>query len=190
MAVPARAVHQVLAPDGWMLFVYPDPASGRWRGCRERMRRVEEPFGFDHRDETLMLELTSRDPRSIAAVLDRGAPPAESTIDRRIREVVERLSADPAKHYSVEDAALAAGLSVSHFQRRFTAGVGTSFRRYRLWTRMAVVMAAVASGSDFTRAAADAGFASPSHFADAFREMFGLSASALLSTGVRIYVEA
>ncbi len=42
---------------------------------------------------------------------------------------------------------------------------------------------AVAKGTDFTTAAADAGFASPSHFSDAFHAMYGLTPRALLASG-------
>jgi AraC-like DNA-binding protein len=47
---------------------------------------------------------------------------------------------------------------------------------------------AIAEGANLTDASAEAGFASPSHFSDAFRTLFGLSATALLATGVRIAV--
>lgn len=47
-------------------------------------------------------------------------------------------------------------------------------------------MQRVSDGYDLTRASIEAGFASPSHFSDAFNQMFGLSATTLLSTGVTI----
>jgi methylphosphotriester-DNA--protein-cysteine methyltransferase len=51
------------------------------------------------------------------------------------------------------------------------------------------VATAVSKGADLTRAAVDAGFASPSHFSDAFRRMFGLTATTLLGGGVEIVVD-
>ena len=48
------------------------------------------------------------------------------------------------------------------------------------------VAGAVAEGVDLTRAAADAGFASASHFSDTFRTLFGLTATSVLTQGVRI----
>jgi AraC-like DNA-binding protein len=41
-------------------------------------------------------------------------------------------------------------------------------------------------GDNLTEAAMKAGFASPSHLADRFKTTFGLSASQLLATGLRI----
>ncbi len=49
---------------------------------------------------------------------------------------------------------------------------------------------ALSDGADLTTAASEAGFASPSHFSDTFRTMFGLSATALLSRQTRIVVRA
>jgi AraC-like DNA-binding protein len=49
---------------------------------------------------------------------------------------------------------------------------------------------ALSDGADLTTAAGEAGFASPSHFSDAFRAMFGLSATALLAGQTRIVVQA
>ncbi|MFI7451098.1 helix-turn-helix domain-containing protein [Nonomuraea sp. NPDC049714] len=75
------------------------------------------------------------------------------------------------------------GLSTSRFLHLFRAHTGTSLRRYRLWTRMLRAAALIADRQDLTAAAAGAGFASPSHFSDAFHRMFGLRPSRLLAVG-------
>jgi methylphosphotriester-DNA--protein-cysteine methyltransferase len=49
------------------------------------------------------------------------------------------------------------------------------------------VAGSISKGLDLTTAA-DAGFASPAHFSDAFRAMFGLSASQLLTATTRVLV--
>jgi AraC-like DNA-binding protein len=46
------------------------------------------------------------------------------------------------------------------------------------------------AGHELTRCAADAGFASPSHFSDTFHRTFGLSPSALLNPRVQIDLDA
>jgi AraC-like DNA-binding protein len=43
---------------------------------------------------------------------------------------------------------------------------------------------AISEGKNLTEAAADAGFASPSHLSDRFKSTFGLTATQLLSSGV------
>jgi methylphosphotriester-DNA--protein-cysteine methyltransferase len=79
-------------------------------------------------------------------------------------------------------------LSTSRFLHLFSAHARTSFRRYRLWTRMMRLAAVVGTGQDLTRASVEAGFASPAHFSDSFHEMFGLSASRLFAESTRIIV--
>jgi AraC-like DNA-binding protein len=89
-----------------------------------------------------------------------------------------------------EALAAALGLSTSRFLHLFAAQTQTSLRRYRSWCRMALAARALAAGADLTRAAADAGFATPSHFSAAFRRMFGLSPGRLLAGGGRPVVWA
>lgn len=61
------------------------------------------------------------------------------------------------------------GLSTSHFLHLFTQQTGTSFRRYRQWSRLLDVVRGLQAGHDLIRCAADAGFASPSQLSDSFR---------------------
>ena len=96
----------------------------------------------------------------------------------------------PGDQLRAAEIAAAVNLSPSRFLHVFSAHAGTSFRRYRLWARMCHAAGALSDGADLTTASAEAGFASPSHFSDTFRTMFGLSATALLSSQVRIVVQA
>ncbi|WP_394617691.1 helix-turn-helix domain-containing protein [Lentzea sp. JNUCC 0626] len=106
--------------------------------------------------------------------------------DDRIRAAFSVLRAHPC--LSAAEVAAELGLSTSRFLHLFSARSGTTFRRYRLWARMLRAAAATASGADLTRASAEAGFASPSHFSDVFHDMFGLPASRLLRQKARVIV--
>ncbi|MFC8042522.1 helix-turn-helix domain-containing protein [Nocardia sp. NPDC057353] len=113
---------------------------------------------------------------------------ARTPTDPRIAAVLRDLLDDPAGARGAAGCAAAAGLSTSRFLHLFGAQTGTSFRRYRLWARMLRAGRGIAAGGDLTRAAADAGFASPSHFSDSFHALFGLTASALLGADSRIVI--
>jgi methylphosphotriester-DNA--protein-cysteine methyltransferase len=91
----------------------------------------------------------------------------------RIQEALAILRSRASSSTSAAQVAAAIGLSTPRFLHLFSEHVGTSFRRYRLWSPMLRVAQSVAAGQTLTRAASDAGFASPSHFSDAFRDLFG-----------------
>lgn len=112
--------------------------------------------------------------------------PAPLAPEPRLAEVLARMDRDPEAFPNVDALSKALGLSRSRTQALFTAAIGMPFRRYRLWRRMARVMARLQAGASLTQAAMDAGFASPSHLATAFRTQFGLAPSALLGRGLRI----
>ena len=158
--VPARTRHQVTT-EGRVLFCYLDPAG--------RRAIPDDLLGY------------ADDPEELLDLL-RG--PAE--MDDRIRAALAIMRR--ADQVSAAEVAREVHLSTSRFLHLFSAHAGTSFRRYRLWTRMTRVAAAISAGQDLTRASADAGFASPAHFSDTFRGMFGLSATTLLAAGTRVVV--
>lgn len=184
--VPPRTVHRVVAEPGTrILFCYNDANAVR---AQELSALMTEPglLATRHRDEPALLRVCGRAAPSGAelgeAAFGTGAPP-----EPRIRRTMERVRADPAG-CTATTLAQAEHLSTPYFLRVFGRETGTSFRRYRLWARMLRAAESIAAGADLTRAAADAGFASPSHFSDAFLAMFGLSATALLGTGARLVV--
>ena len=111
-----------------------------------------------------------------------------AAVDERIDTALRLMRTRPADRLSAAEVAREVHLSTSRFLHLFSAHAGTTFRRYRLWTRMMRVAAGISAGHDLTRASVDAGFASPAHFSDTFHDMFGLSAATLLAANTRIVV--
>lgn len=186
--IPPRTVHRVVADGDSMMFCYLDPGSRRARACRAQMALWDNDFGFSHRGETRLAEAAGQDPPDPRALADLVGAAPRPPMDDRVREAMATLLAYPAREITADRFAAAAHLSESRFLHLFSSQAGTSFRRYRLWARMLGAGRAIAGGASLTSASADAGFASPSHFSDAFRTLFGLSATALLATGVRVVV--
>ncbi|MEV6279809.1 AraC family transcriptional regulator [Nocardia sp. NPDC051832] len=186
--VPARTAHK-LETSGRVLFYYLDPRSAAATHLRAAMREPATPIAAAHREEaTLIAHLRSGapDPRELRRIIAGADTPA--VIDERIGAVLDAIAADPASPRGAADFAVDLGISSSRFLHLFSAGAGTSFRRYRLWARLLAVGTAVGAGADLTRAAADAGFASASHFSDTFRTLFGLTASEVLGQGIDIVI--
>ncbi|MFE7744661.1 helix-turn-helix domain-containing protein [Nocardia sp. NPDC057455] len=186
--VPPRRVHRVVTEGDHMMFCYLDPGSPAARACRARMTQWDNDFGLHHVSENALATAAGSarpEPGSLAGLA--GAAPV-APLDERIVEALADLHAHPAAAFTAARFAAAAHLSESRFLHLFAAQAGTSFRRYRLWVRMLAVGRAIAGGANLTMASTDAGFASPSHFSDTFRTLFGLSASDLLATGVQVVV--
>ncbi len=171
--VPARTPHQVVA-EGRVFFGYLGPRPDR-SGVR---------VGLPGERDLIRHLSTDADP---AHLFDRfGVPGPGRRMDERISAALRFMRTEHG--LSAADVAREVHLSTSRFLHLFSAHTGTSFRRYRLWTRMTRVAAAVSTGQDLTRAATEAGFASSAHFSDSFRAMFGLTAGRLLAAGTRIVV--
>ena len=142
-------------------------------------RRQAEAF-----DDVAGLGVLPHDDAAAGRWLDLGAPEAEHRLDSRIEAATKQIRDDPAA--TARTLAAAAGLSESRFLHVFRQETGTSLRRYRMWSMLMAAGASMAAGLNLTSAAADAGFASPSHLSDRFKSTFGLSATKLFASGVAI----
>lgn len=182
--IPPRLTHH-LSMQGGLVSCYLDPSSQRSASCRRQFSGFRGSIGVGHTAEHA---LTARPDDDDAARrwLDLAAPDTPHRIDPRIELVAKQIREDPAAAVSAREFAAAAGLSESRFLHLFRREAGTSLRRYRMWSRLVSAGTAVAAGQNLTTAAADSGFASPSHLADTFKTTFGLSATQLLTTGLRI----
>ncbi|KAF0844825.1 helix-turn-helix domain-containing protein [Nocardia caishijiensis] len=185
----ARVTHHILDTDGRRLFCFFDPTSSRVARCLGGMSRIVDGFSADQRNEAVLIDLGNSPDPDIDRVLDLASVPVPTVGDRRIAAVAAAIRDDPTQQQRAADKARAAGLSTSYFLRIFADQTGTSFRRYVQWARMLRVAKAFTAGHDLTRAATDAGFASPSHFSDTFRAMFGLTPTAFAALGAQLRID-
>ncbi|MFI1464054.1 helix-turn-helix transcriptional regulator [Nocardia carnea] len=179
----ARVTHHVVQTQGRMLFCFFDPTSTALARCLGGMTRLAGDYPYAHYREADLIALCREPEPDIERLLDLASIPVPTIRDARIAAAASRIRADPARPHRAEETACAAGLSTSYFLRTFAAQTGTSFRRYVQWARMVQIARSHAAGHDLTRSAADAGFASPSHFSDTFRAMFGLTPTAFTRIG-------
>ncbi|MBF6297580.1 helix-turn-helix transcriptional regulator [Nocardia amamiensis] len=182
---PARASHRVVAPERWILLLFVDPAGTPATGIAGEMTATAGPYGLAHRREQELVELCRGDdvdPDRIFAQAVAGSAPVA---DPRIEWAAAAIRRNPNQTFRADTIAANLGLSTTHFLRLFAQRSGTTFRGYQRWTRVVHALRDTATGRDLTRSATDAGFATPSHFSETFHHMFGLSATALLRSGVR-----
>lgn len=186
--IPSRTRHHIIA-EGRILFCYLDPHTAQATHIRDQMREHAASVHFAHRDELAIVRHLRGDAApDLERVFGLLGTPGSVHMDERIREALHIMRAHPDRQLSAADVASQVHLSTSRFLHLFSAHARTSFRRYRLWTRMIRTAAAVSTGQNLTTAAVEAGFASPAHFSDSFHQMFGLNASKLLSKNIRVIV--
>ena len=184
--IPPRLTHQLICHGRGLVSCYLEPTSDRAQSALSKFT-VSGDIGVTHADERHLM-FTPTDDQSACRWLDFAAPTTHRRIDARIAKAAARIRDDPATTTTSAELAAEAGLSESRFLHLFRDELGTSLRRYRLWVRLVHAGTAIAAGKNLTTAAAEAGFASPSHLADRFKSTFGLSASQLLATGLTLRI--
>ena len=182
--IPPRLVHH-LSMTGPLVSCYLDPVSQRSLACRGQFGEFRGDIGIRHAAEAELLTPPTDDVGALRW-LDIAAPSDAQIVDPRIELAAKQVRDDPAAAASAAELAASVGLSESRFLHLFRQEIGSSLRRYRLWSRLMRAGTQIAAGHDLTTAAVEAGFASPSHLADRFRTTFGLSATQLLATGLTI----
>lgn len=182
---PARTTQRIVATQGWILALFVDPMGAPATAIADEMSSAAGPFGLAHRRERELVELCRCpivDPDHIYARAITGPAPVT---DPRIGQVAATIRSDPARSFRADHIAANLGLSTTYFLRLFAQQCGTTFRGYQRWNRMIHTVRGAAAGHDLTRSALDAGFATPSHFSETFRDMIGLSATRMLRAGIR-----
>jgi AraC family transcriptional regulator len=129
--------------------------------------------------EGLTLELIATTARQVAGGHQRAVPPW-------LRTVRDRLHHDFATPVRLTALAAEAGVHAVHLTRAFRQCFGCSPGEYVRQRRLdRASMDLVASDRSVAEIALDAGFASPSHFATAFRRATGVSPSEFRATAKR-----
>lgn len=99
--------------------------------------------------------------------------------DERIGAVVRRLASESGENVPIEELASLAGLSPSRLAHLFKEQVGIPIRMFRTWFRLKNAVLFAKEGMTLTDAALRAGFYDSAHFANTFRETFGIAPSAI-----------
>jgi len=146
---------------------------------RRLVRRLRAPGGVDPLE---VEETTLRLLRGLVAAAYRrpASPPAPTAARRRLVDDVKALVLPCAdERWTLGRLAAAVGASPFHLCRAFKAETGGTLHRWLVEVRLRCALERVAEpGSDLAAVALDAGFASHSHFTQAFRRAFGTTPSA------------
>jgi AraC family transcriptional regulator len=96
----------------------------------------------------------------------------------RLHQIMNAVLADPAQEHSLEQMAMVAGVTPSHFCRLFKKAMGISPHQYVMQARLdRAQQMLVQTNLSLATLSEMAGFASQSHFSRAFRARFGMAPS-------------
>lgn len=134
---------------------------------------LDSQFG-QHMAEAIALHLVRH------YVAARGASRAQAGLSRRqMQQVEEALRTDLAGHWTVERMAQLVGLSPFHFSRAFRASFGAAPHAWLKLQRLEAAAQAVrTSRLSLEEIARQTGHRSASHFAQSFRQHWGMTPSA------------
>lgn len=120
------------------------------------------------------------------------APAKPALSDERIQRIVQRLISEPGETIPIESLAASVDISPSRLAHLFKEQVGVPIRMFRTWFRLKTAVIFLKEGMSLTDAALRAGFYDSAHFANTFRETFGLPPSVVFSPqrALHWYVEA
>lgn len=109
-------------------------------------------------------------------VAEPSAAELVTTDIQRFFPMIEQLRKSPGQALPLRNAATLCNLSPAYFSRRFAAVFGCGFADYIAAYRLQLAARYVATTSvPLSKISYDLGFSSPSHFAERYRERFGMS---------------
>jgi AraC-like DNA-binding protein len=192
--IEPNQLHLIETSSQDFAFIYLDALSDDLAILRAHCTCPGEKLSFNLDNEREVIDLLARMPRdaqswvNTEAHLIRVLGFIQRHNDPRIVSVVNALLVSPNDKRRAEDWASNIGLSSSRFQHLFKESMGLSFRRFRLWARMRIALKYALQGSSLTEAAMEAGLSSSAHLSTAFKDMFGITPSQLISASP-IYIE-
>ncbi len=113
----------------------------------------------------------------VSLELSRGRKHQPLVNDERIQYVMRLLIEDPGDSIPIETLASQVDISPSRLAHLFKEQVGVPIRMFRTWFRLKTAVVQLKEGFNITEAALRAGFYDSAHFANTFRETFGLPPS-------------
>lgn len=100
-------------------------------------------------------------------------------LDPRIAASLDHIHSSLPEILSIHELAIGADLSEHRFMHLFKKQVGIPVRRYALWARMQKAAFMLKDGRTLTEAAHEAGFSDSAHMSRSFKELFGITPSAV-----------
>jgi AraC family transcriptional regulator len=175
-AAPFRFQHAPAAPALYL----------RQRGLFERLQpQMIDRLAVEEESLAILHDVAARIYEGDAARMPRLLRDRRRECDA-VYEVRSRIAAAPAAAHALRPLAAAVELSAYQLCRAFTRICGETLTAYRSRLRILGSLDAVCAGEDLTTIALAWGFASHSHFTWAFRQILGVTPSAVRAGTAKI----
>ncbi|WP_227818075.1 helix-turn-helix domain-containing protein [Nitrogeniibacter aestuarii] len=179
------ARHELSVGDQDALVLYLEPGSGWAQATLEACGEAAIMGGAEPlRWQALADQVRASHPadhNTLSAALDAALQPRQAQApDARVLEALSRCRTGAAVVGAVVEV-VNTQVSDSRLRHLFVANTRTTLSRYRVWCRLRSAVVAVRGGASLTDAALEAGFFDSAHFSRSFREMFGISPSAIFA---------
>jgi len=171
--IPPKTSHALDVSGGRAAFLFLDP---EWDdGAPDKVEHEKAC------SELLKIDLACSDLELQTALENLTLGGATLSCDERMQNVVAQILGADDGSLALEELALNTGLSVSRLQHLFKEQVGVPIRSFKIWHRLKKAVRLLKDGKSLTDAALLAGFYDSSHFANTFRENFGIPPSTIFA---------
>lgn len=178
----AVAAYRPGAAESDTLFEFTHAPTDPWAYARQRV--LVERLAAGSADPLEIEETVCRLLDRVLGCAYRAAGAGPGPPDERELEIADRvalvLASSTARHLTLAEVARRAAVSVFHMCRIFRRVSGATIARRHLRLRLLASLEPLLDSTEsVSRIAAAHGFASPSHYGDVFRRVFGASPAAL-----------
>ena len=142
-----------------------------------------DPFAFDITKTTPHSKRHERNmlKADLPALLKYSLNQHENNMDPRISACLAHLKVNAPYSSSQIKLADQVSLSRSRLNHLFKGHTGVSFRRFKLWSQLSHFMRDMHATKNLTASALNSGFSDSSHLSNAYKKVFGLTPSNILT---------
>ncbi|MEN8720377.1 MAG: AraC family transcriptional regulator [Oceanococcaceae bacterium] len=192
--IPAGTAHELDPQMGWCAVIYSDIYAPYWQAMQPTpgLAPLADLANLDAVQHALRKLITPETPEAelindLGAALEHslGTPPRQfNRMQLALRHQLREQD-----DLNLNELAAAMQLSPSRVQHLFLNELGVSYKRVQHWVRFRAAMRKLGNTGSLTEAALDGGFSDSSHFSNAFKTMFGVSArdAGIAGRGFRLW---
>lgn len=179
--IAAGTAHELNPQNGWCAVIYSDIYAPCWQAMQPApgQRPIENLSACHELKAALERLIQVEEPHAeLIYKLGRALENSLGTAPQHLNRMQLALKNHLCEHndLNLDELASAMSLSTSRVQHLFLSELGISYKRLQHWVRFRGAMSQFENLNSLTDVALECGFSDSSHFSNAFKSMFGVSA--------------